>query len=99
MQHWAEELDRRRSARHRHDAACELLLEGRTHPATVVDLSQGGVYVESEAPVWPGAMVRIRLREYERYALVLRERQIPHRLRGLVPRGFGLRWVRSGGPD
>ena len=99
MQQMTEELERRRSARHRHATGCELLLEGRTHAATVVDLSQGGVYVESEAPVWPGAMVRIRLREYERYALVLRERHIPHRLRGHLPRGFGLRWIRSGAPD
>jgi PilZ domain-containing protein len=99
MQHWVEELDRRRSARHRHATECELLLAGRTHAATVVDLSQGGVYVESDAPVWPGAMVRLRLRDLERYALVLRERHIPHRLRGLVARGFGLRWIRSGAPD
>jgi PilZ domain-containing protein len=99
MQDWADELERRRSMRHRHATECELLLEGRTHAATVVDLSQGGVYLQSDAPVWPGAMVRLRLRDYERYALVMRERQIPHRLRGLLPRGFGLRWIRSGAPD
>jgi PilZ domain len=99
MQGWAEELERRQSTRHRHAAECEVLLEGCTHAATVVDLSQGGVYVESDAPVWPGAMVRVRMRDLERYALVLRERQIPHRLRGIVAHGFGLRWIRSGAPD
>jgi len=79
MQQWAEELERRRSARHRHETDCEVLLAGRTHAATVVDLSQEGVYVESDA-------------------LVMRERHIPHRLRGIVPRGFGLRWIRGGAP-
>jgi hypothetical protein len=95
----AAELERREHVRHRHGTECELLLADRTHSAIVVDLSRGGVYVQSEAPVWPGAMVRVRLRDIERYALVTRERHIPHRLRDLVPRGFGLRWIGSGAAE
>jgi len=96
MNELVTDLERRQHLRHRHGAECELLLAGRTHVATVVDVSRGGVYLQSEAPAWPGAMVRVRLRNIERYALVARERQIPHRLRDHVPRGFGLRWIGSG---
>ena len=93
------ELERREFMRHPQDSQCEILLADRTHVATLIDLSRGGVYVQSDAPVWPGAMVRLRLRSIERYALVLRERQIPHQLRSLIPRGFGLRWVRNHSAD
>jgi hypothetical protein len=87
------ELDRRRHARKRPAQACELFLADRRHDGVVVDVSEGGLYVQSEAPAWPGALVRLRLADRERYAIVLRERQIPHRLRGHLPRGFGLRWL------
>jgi hypothetical protein len=97
MEHLADDFERRAHVRHRHQTECELLLADRTHTATLVDLSQGGVFVHSDAPVWPGVMVRLRLRNIERYALVLRERHVPHRLRDHLPRGFGLRWIRSGG--
>jgi hypothetical protein len=93
MRELAADLERRHSFRHQPHAACELFLAGRHHPATVVDLSRGGVFLESEAPAWPGALVRLRIGARDRYALVLRERQVPHHVRGLVARGFGLRWV------
>jgi PilZ domain len=96
MNELVAELERREHLRHPHSTECEVLLEGRTHGATVVNLSRGGVYLQSDAPVWPGAMVRLRLRNIERYALVLRKRHVPHQLRDHVPGGFGLRWVRSG---
>jgi hypothetical protein len=99
MEQLVDELERREHIRHRQETECELLLADRTHAATLVDLSRGGVFVRSEAPVWPGVMVRLRLRNIERYALVMRERHIPHRLRDLVPRGFALRWIGSGAAE
>jgi hypothetical protein len=96
MRDFGDDLERRRSLRHRLDAPCELLVAGRSHEATVVDASREGVFVTSEAALWPGALVRLRLGGADRYALVLRERQVPIRLRDLVPRGFGLRWIASG---
>ena len=93
MRDLGSDLERRGHARRRRTLACELLLADQSHPATIVELSEGGALVESEAPAWPGALVRVRLPDADRYALVLRERQHPHRLRGLVPSGFALRWV------
>jgi hypothetical protein len=87
------ELDRRQHARRRPRQRCELYVADRCHEAVVVDASAGGLYVESDAPAWPGALVRLRVGQWERYAIVMRERQIPLRLRGLLPRGFGLRWL------
>jgi hypothetical protein len=87
------ELERRCHDRHRPTSACDLFVAGSRHDGQVVDVSEGGLFVLSEAPAWPGALVRIRLPDGERFAVVVRERQIPLRLRGLLPRGFGLRWL------
>jgi hypothetical protein len=55
----------------------------------------GRLFVSTEAPVWPAALVRVRLRGAERYALVVHQRHVPPRLRALLAGGIGLRWVRS----
>jgi hypothetical protein len=94
MANWdLADLERREHVRRRPAQPCELYVADCRHDAIVVDASAGGVYVESDAPAWPGALVRLRVGDWERYALVLRERQLPLRLRGLLPRGFGLRWL------
>jgi len=95
MRDLGSELERREHLRHRQGARGEVFLAGRAHDATVVDLSRGGAFVQSDAAMWPGALVRVRFCEVERHAIVLRERQVPSRLRELVPRGFGLRWIGS----
>jgi len=89
------ELERRQYLRHRPNAACELFLGDQRHDATIVDYSRGGVFVQTDAPVWPAALVRLRLQGAERFALVVHQRQVPPRLRNLVPGGVGLRWVRA----
>jgi hypothetical protein len=96
MRDLGDDLERRTSLRHRLEAPCEVLVAGRSHEAILIDASRDGVFVTSDAPLWPGALVRVRLEAADRYALVLRERHVPVRLRDLVPRGFGLRWVASG---
>ena len=89
------ELERREHLRHRQAASCELFLAGQSHEVTVVDLSRGGAFVQSQVALWPGALVRVRVQTADRYAIVLRERHVPHRLRELMPRGFALRWIGS----
>jgi hypothetical protein len=95
MRHFGPDLERRRDLRHRPNAACEIFLGAQRHEATIVDYSHGGVFVQTDAPVWPAALVRVRLKGAERFALVVHQRHIPVRLRKLVPGGVGLRWVRA----
>lgn len=89
----AADFERRSHARARPDARCELLVAGERHGATVVDASRGGILVQCTAQAFPGELVRVCSRGQERFAVVVHERHVPHRLRGLVPRAFGLRWV------
>ena len=95
MRDLGSELERREHLRHRQDLRGEVFLAGRAHDVTVLDLSRGGAFVESDAAMWPGALVRVRVHDVERYGVVLRERHVPFRLRELLPRGFALRWVGS----
>jgi hypothetical protein len=92
-------LERRRHARARADARCELVVAGERHPATVVDASPGGILVECDATAFPGELVRVCSRGAERRAIVLRERHVPHRLRGHLPRALALRWVSARAAD
>ena len=95
MRNFGAELERRRSVRRRPRAECELFLGARGWAATVVDASQGGIFVRTEAPVWPAALVRVRFQGAERYALVVHQRHVPQRLRAHLGGGVGLRWVRA----
>ena len=95
MRDFGPELERRQSLRHRPHAECELFVGSHSYPATILDASRGGLFVSSEAPVWPTALVRVRFHGAERYALVVHERHVPPRLRALLPGGIGLRWMRS----
>ncbi len=95
MRDLGPDLERREHQRHRPHATCELFIGAQRHEATIVDYSRGGVFIETAAPVWPAALVRVRMQDAERFALVVHQRHIPHRLRNLVPGGVGLRWVRG----
>ena len=95
MRDFGLELERRQSLRHRPRAECELFVGEHAYPATILDASRGGLFVSPQAPVWPAALVRVRLQGAERYALVVHQRHVPPRLRALLPGGVGLRWIRS----
>ena len=99
MRDFGPELERRQHLRHRPNAACEVFIGAQRHDATIVDYSRGGVFVETDAPVWPAALVRVRLQGAERFALVVHQRHVPVRLRKLLPGGVGLRWVRGTAAD
>jgi hypothetical protein len=95
MRDLGPELERREHTRQQPRVACELFLGARRYEATILDASGGGLFVATEAPVWPSALVRVRLEGAERFAVVVHERHVPPRLRALLPRGVGLRWVPS----
>jgi PilZ domain len=95
MRDFGPDLERRQSLRHRPHAECEIFVGARAYPAAILDASRGGLFVSTEAPVWPTALVRVRFNGAERHALVVHQRHIPPRLRALLPGGIGLRWVRS----
>lgn len=100
MRDFGPDLERREHLRHRRPhVECEFLVGAHSHPATIIDASRGGLFLSTEAPVWPNALVRVRFQGADRIALVVHQRQIPHRLRALVPGGIGLRWVRCTRPD
>lgn len=99
MRDLGPDLERREHARRQPGVACELFVSAQCYEATILDASRGGLFVSTEAPAWPPALVRVRLAGAERFAVVVHERHIPPRLRALLPRGFGLRWLRSGPTD
>jgi len=88
-------LERRQSMRRQPKVACELFLGAGRHEATILDASRGGLFLATEAPLRPSALVRVRLKGAERFAVVVHERNIPALLRALLPSGVGLRWLRS----
>lgn len=94
MRDFGPDLERRQHLRHRPHAESELLVGAHAHPATIRDASRGGLFVATEAPVWPNALVRVRFRGADRMAVVVHQRQIPPHLRALLPGAVGLRWVR-----
>ena len=74
----------------------QLLLAGRTHTATVVDVSRGGIFRDERSAALAGR-ARSRSRP-QRRALRAGAARTPDSvdLRKLMPRGFGLRWIASG---
>lgn len=95
MRDLGPELERRAHVRQQPNVACELFLGAQRHEATILDVSRGGVFVSTDAQIPPSALVRVRLDGVERFAVPVHERQVPPRLRELVPRGIGLRWMRG----
>ena len=95
MRDLGSELERRRHRRHKPRAECEIFVGPRSHAATILDASRGGLFVQTDAPVWPAALVRVRFCGAERFALVVHKRHVPNHLRALLPGGVGLRWLRD----
>lgn len=98
---WETHFERRASARRRRRLACEIHAAGRRHAGLVVDLSAGGLFVQTQACLVPGAAVRLRVRgergEIPLEAAVVRLRSVPLRLASVARGGLGLRLVGGGG--
>ena len=89
-------MNRRRLPRTKKRIACTLHLEESLHSCMVLDVSAGGLFVQTNASPAPGTSVRLELRvpglpePLEMQATVARKRIVPPRLRALLKGGIGL---------
>jgi len=86
----------RRSVRIKRRQTCELALAGRRYRGIVLDLSETGVFVQTEAAPAPGAPLQLRFyagdgTSFEVEASVARRQVAPPQLAGVVRGGLGLR--------
>jgi hypothetical protein len=89
-------MAKKRAERIRRRVTCELLLDGRSYKGIVLDLSETGVFVQTEATPAPGARLTLRFHapggpEFEVGASVARRKVAPRELAGVVRGGLGLR--------
>ena len=83
--------------RHRWRRACEIISEGRSQRAIVLDLSATGVFVQTGTRLPPGAQVEIRMLLADRgepirlRARVARNKQVPPQLTSVAHGGVGLK--------
>jgi Tfp pilus assembly protein PilZ len=76
--------------------ACTLHLEGSLHSGMVLDVSAGGLFVQTNASPAPGTPLRLELRvpglsePLDMAATVARKRIVPPRLRALLKGGIGI---------
>jgi len=89
-------MAKKRAERIRRRVTCELLLDGRSYRGIVLDLSETGVFVQTEATPQPGAPLTVRFHapggvEIEVVASVARRKVAPRELAGVVRGGLGLR--------
>ena len=89
-------MNRRRMPRTKMRMACTLHLEESRHSGMVLDVSAGGLFIQTNASPAPGIPVRVELRvpglpePIEMQATVARKRMVPPRLRALLKGGIGL---------
>ncbi len=88
-------MERRRGGRKKRRITCELRLGERPQRGIVLDLSPGGLFVQTDASPAPGARIELALRDTDgREAVVAvrvaRKRQVPRHLRSVAPAGLGL---------
>jgi PilZ domain len=86
----------RRSVRIKRRTTCELAVDGRRYRGIVLDLSETGVFVQTEATPTPGAPLQLRFHagdgtSFEVEASVARRQVAPPQLAGVVRGGLGLR--------
>jgi hypothetical protein len=89
-------MPKKRAERIRRRVTCELQLDGRSYRGIVLDLSETGVFVQTEATPPPGTRLRIKLHasggiEFEVDASVARRQVAPPQLASVVRGGLGLR--------
>ena len=89
-------MAKKRADRIRRRVTCELQLDGRSYRGIVLDLSESGVFVQTEATPPPGTRVRLRLHtaggvEFVVEATVARRQVAPPQLASVVRGGLGLR--------
>ena len=89
-------MNRRRMPRSKMRIACTLHLEESRHSGMVLDVSAGGLFVQTNASPAPGTPLRLELRvpglsePLDMQATVARKRIVPPRLRALLKGGIGI---------
>jgi hypothetical protein len=89
-------MNRRRMPRSKMRIACTLHLEESRHSGMVLDVSAGGLFVQTNASPAPGTPLRLELRvpglseSLDMQATVARKRIVPPRLRALLKGGIGI---------
>ena len=87
----------RRAARIKRRITCEFEVDGRRYRGIVLDLSETGLFVQTEASPGPGARLRLRFHAnadaaaFEVEGSVARRQVAPPQLAGVVRGGLGLR--------
>ncbi|MEN8181293.1 MAG: PilZ domain-containing protein [Myxococcota bacterium] len=89
-------MERRRGQRIKRRLPCEFLYGGHRHRGIVVDLSPGGLFLQTDIAVDPGSELEVHLSgsrfpEIELRAVVARRRFTPAVLATMIRRGVGLR--------
>jgi hypothetical protein len=83
--------------RHKWRLACEIVSEGRSQRAIVIDLSETGLFAQTSTRLPPGSVVEVRVRLTESAepiqlrAQVARNKQVPPQLTSVARGGIGLR--------
>ena len=87
----------RTAKRHKWRLPCEIVSEGRSQRAIVLDISESGLFVQTGTRLPPGAEVEVRLRleqsdeQVEVRAQVARNKQVPPQLTSVARGGVGLK--------
>ena len=85
--------------RHRWRLACEIVSDGRSQRAIVLDMSQTGVFVQTGTRLPPGADVEVRVlltdaaEPISLRAKVARNKQVPPQLTSVARGGVGLKII------
>lgn len=87
----------RAAKRHKWRLPCEIVSEGRSQRAIVLDLSESGLFVQTGTRLPPGAEVEVRVRLADSAeivtlrAQVARNKQVPPQLTSVARGGVGLK--------
>lgn len=87
----------RSAKRHKWRLPCEVVAEGRSQRAIVLDLSESGLFVQTGTRLPPGAEVEVRVRLADSAeivtlrAQVARNKQVPPQLTSVARGGVGLK--------
>ena len=97
-------MDRRKGAkREKRRATCELRIAGQPASGILIDISETGLFVQTNAMATPGTEVEVRIladaRTPEQHfkTVVARVRRVPSELLSVTPGGLGLKIVRGKG--
>jgi hypothetical protein len=87
--------------RKRHQMPCTLTLDGRNHGGLILDVSPGGLYIQSSAKIKPGDQIEIQMTipgidgRHHLQVEVVRKVVVPARLLKIARGGVGVRIVNA----